>query len=84
MSLLLRVQALAYAWLGLFYQEQPKGLGAARKCFQRALAIDPHLAIAGEAWPLSSLFSRAYLTLSCCCCITGLYGVRGPLLQATG
>ena len=51
MSLLLRVQALAYTWLGLFYQQQRKGLGAARKCFQRALAIEPQLAIAGEAWP---------------------------------
>ena len=40
-------QALAYAWLGLFYKQQVKGAAPARKCFQRALAIDPHLSIAG-------------------------------------
>ena len=43
------LQALAYASLGGYYQRQPKGAGAARKCFQRALAIDPCLAAAGSA-----------------------------------
>lgn len=40
-------QAHAFAWLGQHYVEQPDGAAPARRCFQKALSIDPCLASAG-------------------------------------
>ncbi len=41
------LQALAFAWLGRSYQGAATGVGPARRCFQKALSIDPCLDMAG-------------------------------------
>ncbi|KAK9814136.1 hypothetical protein WJX72_001132 [[Myrmecia] bisecta] len=50
-------QAAAFAWLGHYYREVAGDALRARKCYQRALALDPTLASAGEA--LCSLLKAA-------------------------
>ena len=40
-------QAAAFAWLGRFYREVASDTARARKCLQKALALDPTQADAG-------------------------------------
>lgn len=42
-------RAAAFAWLGRYYEEEAGDIGKARRCYQRALAIDPVEDVAGEA-----------------------------------
>ncbi len=42
-------QAAAFAWLGRFYREVASDAARARKCFQKALALDPTQADAGAS-----------------------------------
>jgi len=45
-------QAEAFAWLGHWYQQLASDGVRARKCYQRALALDPTLVrqISGHSW----------------------------------
>ena len=47
-------RAAAFAWLGKYYNEIGQDGGKARRCFQRALAIDPAEDVAGEALDAAS------------------------------
>ena len=53
-------QAAAFAWLGRYYRDVAQDPGKGRRCFQRALAIDPCDDIAGE--PLRHLGRWAHAT----------------------
>ena len=50
-------QAAAFAWLGRFYREVASDAARARKCFQKALALDPTQADAGAC---KALLHRHY------------------------
>lgn len=45
-------QGSSFAWLGHYYSQVAGDALRARKCFQRALAVDPSEASAGESLPL--------------------------------
>ena len=55
-------RAAAFAWLGRYYEEEAGDAGKARRCYQRALAIDPVEDVAGEAAHSCSIVTD-------CCCI---------------
>lgn len=48
-------QAEAFAWLGRFYGQQAGDAARARKCYQRALALDPLQGLAGDAGSVFTL-----------------------------
>ena len=56
-------QAAAFAWLGRFYREVASDAARARKCLQKALALDPTQADAGVWHELSSIGSLAAFSI---------------------
>ena len=79
-------QAAAFAWLGRFYRKVASDTARARKCLQKALALDATQADAG-AWTrlcgFAMLASGAKLDVYVCLCSRPCMCSKGHSLSTT-